>query len=77
VHVSLAVAEPHLEHFVDTDRQKARVNLAGGRSSQVGLAAARRSLKQDATTDRLAVSPVKLGMVHRMNDLDPDLFLDP
>ena len=42
VQVSLAVADPHLEHVVDPDRQEPRVNLAGGCSSQVGLAAARR-----------------------------------
>ena len=76
VQIPLAVADPHLEHVVDPDGQEPRMNLAGRGPGQVGLAATRRPIHQDAAADRLAVGLVKLGMVHRMNDLDPDLFLD-
>ena len=62
VQVPLAVADPHVEHVVDADREEAGVDLAGGGAGEVGLAAAGRAVHQDAAADRFAVGLVKLGV---------------
>ena len=76
VQVALAVAEPHVEHFMDPDRHELGADLAGRGPGQVRLAAARRTVHHDAPTDRLAIGPVQLGMSQRVNNLESDLLLD-
>ena len=62
--------------MIPTARNPAR-DLPGRGAGQVRLAAAGRAVEQDAAADRLAVGPVQLGMVQRVDDLHPDLFLEP
>ena len=77
VQLLFAVADVHVEHVVDANRQEAGLHLAGRGPGQMGLAAARRTVHQNAATDRLAIGFVKLGMLERMNDFEADLFLHP
>jgi hypothetical protein len=76
VQVALALAEPHVEHVVEPEREEARAELAGHRAREERLAAARRAVQQQAAAQRLAVVGAQLGVAQRGEERGVQARLD-
>src|SRR5207237_345721 len=70
------IANPHFEHVIDADGDEAGPDFARGGPREVRLAAAGRTVHEDAAADRLAVRLVQLRVVEWVNDLQADLVLE-
>src|SRR5258707_13052254 len=73
--LALRLAEVHVEDPVDGDVEERRLALAGRGAGEHGLAAAGRSVQQDASTHALAVLAKEVGPLEGDHDLHPDLVL--
>src|ERR1044071_2476768 len=73
--VPLAVANPHIQHVVNSHRDEPCLYFSRSRSCQPGLAAARRPIHQYATANRFAIRLVKLRMSKWMDYFKADLLL--
>jgi hypothetical protein len=63
-----ALAEPHVEHVVEADREERRTELARDRAREERLAAAWRAVEQQPAAQRLAVQRAQLGVAQRAEE---------
>src|SRR5688572_5937959 len=69
VQISFAVANPHVEHVVDSDGQKGSFDFTSGGARQISFSATGRAIHQNAAADFFPVSFVEVGMLDGRDDL--------
>ena len=68
--VALAVADPHIKHVVDADRNEVGFDFASSRPGNIGLAAARWPVQQNSTAGLFSVRSKHFRMRYRIDNLD-------
>ena len=76
VELALGLAEPHVEHVAEAEREEARAQLARDRAGEERLAAAGRAVEQQAAAQRLAVVGAQLGVAQRRQERGVQARLD-
>ena len=76
VQAALGLAEPHVEHVVEAEREEARAELARDGAREERLAAAGRAVHQQAAAERLAVVRPQLRVAQRREERGVQARLD-
>src|SRR5579875_1104941 len=74
VQVLLAIANVHIQYVINRNADETRLTLTCRSTRDKGLAAARRAVEQDATTDLLVEGAKEFGMLEWIDDIHSDLL---